>query len=760
MKYKFLFIFLIILISLTILFTNSKPNIPKNDLVIAAVSMSGKYKQIGQDMLEGIHLYLSKLNDKGGINGRKVRLDVYDDKGDRNTAIKVAMEISKKNRALLVLGHYFSSTSLAAGNVYLKSRIPVITGSATAEKVTKNNEWGFGIAPNNNFQGEFIANYIRSALDYKECSIIYDENEYGKTLYNSFKSKAHVIGLEIKNTWHFNKNSSDFTNKFNRLIRQLRSTPDPGIIFIATHAIEGVRIISSLKYPGSTYEIIGPDSFSTNAFVNALNKLPQEKQSPGYYSDGIFTTTPFISDLADKDNQEFITEFMNTFNKKPSWVSACYYDAVHLAVKALQELEDFKKIRSQRMTIKKFLVSKYNLETSEKGVTGPLFFDSDRNVKNILRMCFYKNQELIPDYFQYNLLSRQNKDSDSFEKILNNKLITSGNRVMQKTRIVYAGTHINKISNFDIQSGTFDMDLFLWFRFIGDFDEKQIIFLNSIKVIELNEIFAEYKEEIIGKEIITRVYHIKEKFSSLLDFHRFPLETHDLYIRFRHKNQTSDKMIYIPDNSNELYLNNLLKIKGKRADMEINGWKVCDTFSYNGIVSYESSLGIPVEYHLKRPVVYSTCTDGVRIKRENNSFAVKTIWPAIALFIIFFGVCLLDLRHGVYYFFSLSSIMIISGFFLVKSFLFIEAAYLLFAQYIYLSLFMASALSIIFYVFILLVKKNGHGIVLLNLFKILVFILMIAFISYGYNSYKSLKLSKIIHIYKKPQTMIDKTSDK
>jgi branched-chain amino acid transport system substrate-binding protein len=757
MKYKALLIFINIFLLLIILFVTINHSFIKNDLNIAVVSMTGKYQQIGQDMLNGIYLYLDNLNKKGGINGRKVNLDVYDDKGDRNTAIKVAMEISKNNKALLVLGHYFSSTSLAAGNVYLKSRIPVITGSATAENITRKNEWFFSIAPNNSFQGEFIANYIRSTLGYKTCSVIYDENDFGKSLFNSFKSKAHILGLEIKNTWHFDKNSPIFSTQFNNLISQLRSAPNPGIIFVATHAIEGVRILSSLKYPGSTYQLIGPDSFSTNAFIKSLNRLPQEKASPGYYSDGIYTTTPFISDLTDDNNQQFITDYMATFNKKPSWVSACYYDATHIATKALQEIEGAEKIRSHRLTIKKFLVSRYNIETSEKGVTGPLFFDSDRNVKNPLRVCFYKNQELVPDFFQYNLINRPMEDRDAFDNILNNKLITSGNLVMNKTRIVFAGLHINKISNFDIHSGTCDMDFFLWFRFKGKFDENQITFLNSIKPVQLNKSIAEFTED----GMVTRVYHIQEQFSSILDFQRFPFETHNLYIKFRHNNQTADKLLYIPDNKNDSHLKTLLKIKDKKTVIETNGWTVYDTFNYNGIISYESSLGIPVQYHLKRPIVYSTATAAVQIKRKNISFVVKVMAPAVCLLLVFLSVNLLTIRFQFHYFFSLLSIMIISSFFLVKTFLFIEAAYLLFIQYAYLSLLIASASGIIFSVIVLLLKKNGHHITVLSkLFKILTFIIMIGFLSYGYLSYKPFKFENIIHIYKKPQTMVDSSSVK
>jgi hypothetical protein len=78
------------------------------------------------------------------------------------------------------------------------------------------------------------------------------------------------------------------------------------------------------------------------------------------------------------------------------------------------------------------------------------------------------------------------------------------------------------------------MDFFMWFRFQGEFDEKDISFLNAVTPIQLPICIAEYK----NNDKVTRVYHLKEQFYSLLDFQRFPFETHDLSIKLRHRKQT------------------------------------------------------------------------------------------------------------------------------------------------------------------------------------------------------------------------------
>jgi len=740
---------LCVLILFIIITTYYKPNLIKDNFVIAAVSMGGEHKLIGKGMLSGIHLYLDQLNRNGGINGRKVTLEVYDDKGDRDTAIKVAMEIAKKNKALVVLGHYFSACSLAASKVYLKSRIPAITGSATAEKITQKNDWYFAVAPNNSFQGSFLANYISSSLGHQTCSIIYDSDDYGTSLFRSFEEKARSIGIDIKNVWTFDKSDPRFSTQIRQLISQMRSTSHPGIIFVATHANEGAQIISSLRYPGADCQVIGPDSFSTNAFIKNLSKYPQEKTRPGYYSDGIYTVTPFLADFNNEYSQKFISSYVKLFHKKPSWVSACYYDATHIAVKAMQELEGEEKIRHNRMQIKNVLASKYNIETSEQGVCGPIFFDKDRNVKHPLRVCVYKNQQLAPDYVQYNLITNPMGEDNTFEKILNKQLITSGDIIMNKTRIVFSGIHVNEISNFDTQKGVYTMDFFLWFRFQGEFDEKDIIFLNAVSPIQLTKCIAEYKH----KEAVTRAYHLKEKFYTLLDFQRFPFETHDLSIKLRHRKQTSDKLMLIPDND-EPYLNQLLKIDGHKTVVKIQGWTVSDTYKYNGIVSYESSLGIPVQYHLKRPIVFSTNSVTVRIKRNNLSFAIKLLTPAFLLFILFFTVSLLHYRYHFHYFFSLLMVLFISAIFLFKSFLIINVSYMLLLQYVYLSLFISSSAGIIIYIIILLLRvPDRYKKRLSRYLRALTIVCVFAILYYAYISYKPLNFNKFVHVYKKHEPL-------
>ncbi|MBF0450826.1 MAG: ABC transporter substrate-binding protein [Candidatus Magnetomorum sp.] len=722
----------------------------KKDLVIAAVAMSGEYEVIGKDMLSGIQLCLDHVNSDGGINGRKVTLDVYDDKGDRNTAVKVAMEIAKRNKALLVLGHYFSTTSLAAGKLYLKERIPSITGSATSENITNKNEWYFSVIPNNNFQGQFIASYIYASLGHKSCSVIYDADEYGKSLFSSFESKANILGLDIKNVWHFDTKSSTLNDQLNKIISELRTIPNPGIFFLATHAREGGRLVSSIKYPGSKYQIFGPDSFSTNSFIKEISKYPQEKTRPGYYSDNIYTISPFLADFANDRNPYFFADYLKKYSSKPTWVSACYYDATLMALKSMLNIDGSENIRDARKIIRNNLKSHYNLESSVKGICGPLFFDNDRNVKFPLKVIYIKNHAPVPYYLQYYTQLHPMNDEKAFEKILNNQLKTSGNIVMDVTRIVFSGIHVNEVKNINILNGTYEMDFFIWFRFKGEFDDNNIVFLNALNPVHLNKIFTEYKVN----DIVTRVYHLKEQFKSDFDFSECPFEKHELSIQFRHLNQTLKKVTYIPDNVNESFVNEQLNIHKQETVQMPSEWKVCDTDFYNGIISYESSFGIPIDYHLKRPVVYSTGNAVVNIKRSDNKYALKLLAPAIMLFLFLVVICISPLKFTSVFLYSLISIMVVSGYFLIKSCSFFEFQNVMFVQYIYLSLFTGTCLGLLCCLLILFyAPSNKRKNKMLIVSRLFIFIIMFAVVNYAYFTlfYTTDIKMKMIHVYKNLQ---------
>ncbi|MBE9562748.1 MAG: ABC transporter substrate-binding protein, partial [Proteobacteria bacterium] len=164
----------------------------------------------GEAMRQGVQMYLDRINQQGGISGKKLKLLTFDDKSQAKLAEKQALKVVN-SKAIAVIGHYSSSASYAAGKIYQKYSIPAITGSATADEITKNNDWYFRVIFNNSDQSALLANYTKKILNYDKAYIFSDDSVYGKTLAATFAKTASRVRLKIEQQWSFSSsNDSSF----------------------------------------------------------------------------------------------------------------------------------------------------------------------------------------------------------------------------------------------------------------------------------------------------------------------------------------------------------------------------------------------------------------------------------------------------------------------------------------------------------------------------------------------------------------------
>ena len=123
--------------------------------------MSGADAKYGKAMVKGADLFVDEVNKRGGINGKRLKLSIYDDGNDPEAAVEIAKKIANSSDILAVLGHYYSSTSLAAAPIYEQAGIAMVSASASDDTITKNHEWSFTTLPSSAFQGQFIVNYAK-----------------------------------------------------------------------------------------------------------------------------------------------------------------------------------------------------------------------------------------------------------------------------------------------------------------------------------------------------------------------------------------------------------------------------------------------------------------------------------------------------------------------------------------------------------------------------------------------------------------------
>jgi branched-chain amino acid transport system substrate-binding protein len=188
-------------------------------ITLAAVGpFSGDNATFGIAQLNGINLALKEINANGGIDGKTVVVEKFDDKCDPTEAANVASRIVSSDTYYAVLGHLCSSATLAALPIYKRSGISVISGSSTNPSITKLGYTNFSRnISTDDIQGAQIIDFAKS-LGKSRIGIVYASDDYGQGLYDTAVKEAKTAGVQIVAAETFTPTTTkDYTSSLTKI---------------------------------------------------------------------------------------------------------------------------------------------------------------------------------------------------------------------------------------------------------------------------------------------------------------------------------------------------------------------------------------------------------------------------------------------------------------------------------------------------------------------------------------------------------------
>ncbi len=609
-----------------------------NTIHLALVGpMSGPDAAVGKAFLQGIDLYLNLVNRWGGVNGKRVVLDVYDDGNRPEQARKRALEIVEDGRAVAVIGHHYSSCSIQGGEIYQKYRIPAVSPASTNVKITQGNPWYFRTIFNDNFQGRFLATYANKVLGHNTASIIHEDQEYGGYLAKVFEQTATAMGMKIRYKWGFRKNDDLLDQSLIQIVNELQYKNDAGVIFLATHAQEGTKLIKLMKDSLVKNPIMAPDAFSSEAFQETFQEFPKEKSNPGFYTDGMFVTTPLIYDTTNEKGLQFREAYLDTYGDDPGWHSAFAYDTAMILVEALQAMGVAgarETAAEDRERIREFLGQLTNPYNAIEGVTGYNYFDKNGDSLKPIFIGVYRRQNIVSALTQFQSIPNLHEVPNFDQAVREGRIILFDGRYSYKINLVYTGIRINEISELDVENLSATIDFYLWFRYRGDLDLRSIEFLNALEPIQLGE--PAHLKKTDGQTY--ELYQVKGRFRADFLPGQHIFGQHILGVSFRSRSLDRNSLIFVKD---------LLGMRLKKGQSPgekmrrdgvmkgVEGWKVSRAWFFQDIAE-KDSLGDPDHLNIEGGTLeYSRFNVGVRITEDAFSLRrlMHPLWATYVLIV-------------------------------------------------------------------------------------------------------------------------------
>jgi branched-chain amino acid transport system substrate-binding protein len=136
-----------------------------------------------------IGAYFKKVNDEGGINGRKVNYITLDDGYSPPKTVEMVRRLVEQDQVALVFQTLGTPTNSAIHKYVNQQKVPhlfVATG-ATKWNDPKNFPWTMGFQPNYQTEGRVYASYILKNVPDAKIGILFQNDDYGKDYVKGFE---------------------------------------------------------------------------------------------------------------------------------------------------------------------------------------------------------------------------------------------------------------------------------------------------------------------------------------------------------------------------------------------------------------------------------------------------------------------------------------------------------------------------------------------------------------------------------------------
>ena len=139
--------------------------------------------------------FFKKLNDEGGINGRKINFISYDDAFSPPKTVEQARKLVESDEVLLIFQSLGTPTNNAIQKYLDLKKVPQLFVATGATKFgdPKNFPWTMGWQPTYQTEGRIYAKYILEKLPQARIGILYQNDDSGRDYLKGLKDG---LGLE------------------------------------------------------------------------------------------------------------------------------------------------------------------------------------------------------------------------------------------------------------------------------------------------------------------------------------------------------------------------------------------------------------------------------------------------------------------------------------------------------------------------------------------------------------------------------------
>lgn len=364
-------LFQILVIPVLLLLLCFSVDFKSNNITIGVIlPLSGDFSNRAQNHLDGINLAIAYINRQGGINNRKISLQIKD--SSKCDVTEATRDLIYDSKSVAILGGFTSEETRKIQYISERALIPFITGICTHFEIAQASAYTFRTITDDQHQFDIMSSYSSSRYDIRRPAIIYDTELYGEESARKYSEISSKYYQQITSSVSFSKGTVNFKT---HLAELLKSRPDS--LVILAPAAESALIVRQAREMRFKKLIIGANQCNSSEFL----------QLAGIYSEGVLSTLPYNPRAGGQLSDIFQNSFLENYGHQADADAATGYESVMVLASAMANSN----IHPEQ-SLRESLASCHGWDS----IIGSGGFDNDGNQSRPAEIAIIKEKQAIP----------------------------------------------------------------------------------------------------------------------------------------------------------------------------------------------------------------------------------------------------------------------------------------------------------------------------------------------------------------------------
>jgi len=325
--------------------------------VALLVPLEGEYKEVGSSVRNGVELAMDQWHQ---AQSRRMALQRIDTKGDVVTTVLAVQDLVRENRVRAVIGPVLTQEVVAAAAAVGTSGIPMITPTATGERITKVCPTLYQIPASPSMLCRRLARYAKETMRIEEFVILSPLTDYGRVMSEAFKQSVAEIGGKCTAVQYYPEGETNFRRLFQeirrRKLHRSKKGPAPEEVIVWTDSLlddEKSRDKDTTEvFAGGIFLPCGPDEATALASQAGHYRIHgQLLGTPSWYSpdairrskeavEGSIICMDFLPEANPAAWRDFSQSYQTRYGIRPDKVAGQAYDTARMLCKVLEEVNE------------------------------------------------------------------------------------------------------------------------------------------------------------------------------------------------------------------------------------------------------------------------------------------------------------------------------------------------------------------------------------------------------------------------------------